>query len=461
MPRSPPPEPFRIKVVEPIRLHPPEARRRLMQDAGYNVFRLRSEDVFIDLLTDSGTSAMSASQWAGLMDGDESYAQCRNYYHLADTIRDVFGFHNFVPTHQGRAAESILFSTICKPGDVVINNMHFDTTRANVEATGAEARNLPTPELFDLESDFAFKGNMDVDQLKKTIKYMGESRIPAIFLTITNNSGGGQPVSMANIKAVSRIARKHDIPIFFDACRFAENAWLIKSRERGYRDKPVVDIVHEMFSYVDGCTMSAKKDGLVNMGGFLAVRDPELFERVSQRLILTEGFPTYGGLAGRDLEGMAIGLREVLDEAYLAYRYNLTKHLADCLEDRGVPIMTPVGCHAVYIDAKRMLPDIPQERFPGQSVTVELYLRGGIRAVEIGSLMFSAPDPATGETHFPELELVRLAIPRRVYTVPQMEYVADVAGEIRDHADELPGYRIVTAPRVLRHFTAELEPVEP
>jgi len=459
MPHTPPPEPFRIKVVEPVNQLPPERRARVMREAGYNVFRLRAEDVFIDLLTDSGTSAMSARQWAGLMEGDEAYAQCRNFYHLADTIRDVFGFEHFVPTHQGRAAESVLFTTICRPGDVVLNNMHFDTTRANVEAAGAEARNLPTPELFDIASDSPFKGNMDVEKLKRTIEYVGESRIPAIFLTITNNSGGGQPVSMANIKSVSEVAKQHRIPMFFDACRFAENAWLIKTRERGYADRPIVDIVHEMFSHVDGCTMSAKKDGLVNMGGFLAVRDPALFERVSQRLILTEGFPTYGGLAGRDLEGMSIGLREVLDEGYLAYRYNHTKYLADCLQERGVPIMTPVGCHAVYIDAKRMLPHIPQDRFPGQSITVELYLRGGIRAVEIGSLMFAAPDPATGEMNFPELELVRLAVPRRVYTVSQLEYVADIAGGIIKDADKLPGYRIVQAPKVLRHFTCELEPV--
>jgi tryptophanase len=459
VPAHTPPEPFRIKVVEPIKLHPPEKRAQLMKESGYNVFRLRAEDVFIDLLTDSGTSAMSAHQWAGLMDGDESYAQCRNFYHLADTIRDVFGFEHFVPSHQGRAAESILFSTICKPGDVVINNMHFDTTRANVEAQGAEARNLPTPELFDLTSDAPFKGNMDVDKLKHTIEYMGASRIPAIFLTITNNSGGGQPVSMANIKRVSKIAHENGIRMFFDACRFAENAWLIKLREKGYHDVPITDVVHEMFSYVDGCTMSAKKDGLVNMGGFLAVRDPKLFELVSQRTILTEGFPTYGGLAGRDLEAMAIGLREVLDESYLRYRYDHTKYLADCLQERGVPIMTPVGPHAVYIDAKRALPHIPQDQFPGQSITVEMYLRGGIRVCEIGSLMFSAPDPATGEMKFPELELVRLAIPRRVYTVSHLEHTADVAGEILEHASELKGYRIVTAPKVLRHFTAELAPV--
>ncbi len=457
MPRTPP-EMFRIKVVEPVKLHPPEVRRELMERAGYNVFRLKADDVFIDLLTDSGTTAMSATQWAGLMEGDESYAQCLNYYHLADTIREVFGFEHFVPTHQGRAAENILFSTICKPGSIVLNNMHFDTTRANVEAQGAEARNLPTPELMDPDSDFPFKGNMDVDKLRHTIEYVGAGHIPAVFLTITNNSGGGQPVSMENIKAVSEVAREHGIPMFFDACRFAENAYFIKLREAGYSDVPVADIVREMFSHVDGFTMSAKKDGLVNIGGFLAVRDPDLFERVAQRLILVEGFPTYGGLAGRDLEAMAIGFREVLDEHYLSYRYHHTKYLADCLQERGVPIMTPVGAHAVYIDARRALPDIPQERFPGQALTVEMYLRGGVRVVEIGSLMFAAPDPATGEMRFPELELVRLALPRRVYTISQLEYVADIAGEIIEHRDEVRGYRIVKAPEVLRHFTADLEP---
>ena len=453
-----PPEMFRIKVVEPIQLHPPEIRRQLIEEAGYNVFRLSAEDVFIDLLTDSGTTAMSASQWGGLMMGDESYAQCRNYFTLADAIRDVFGFEHFVPTHQGRAAENVLFSTICKPGDIVINNMHFDTTRANVEAQGAEARNLPSPELFDLESDHPFKGNMDVEKLKSNIEYASAGHIPAIFVTITNNSGGGQPVSMENIRQVSQIAREQGIPIFFDACRFAENAWFIKLREEGYADKSIAEIVTEMFSYVDGATMSAKKDGMVNIGGFLAVRDPELFERVAQKLILVEGFPSYGGLAGRDLEAMAIGLREVLDENYLSYRYHHTKYLADALQERGVPIMTPAGAHAVYVDAKRALPNIPREEFPGQTFTVEMYLRGGVRVVEIGSLMFAAPDPGTGEMKFPEMELVRLALPRRVYTISQLEHVADTAGEIVEHAEEMGGYRIVQAPRVLRHFTAQLEP---
>ena len=457
MPRTPP-EMFRIKVVEPIMLHPPEVRKAKIKEAGYNVFRLSAEDVFIDLLTDSGTTAMSAAQWGGLMLGDESYAQCRNYFTLADSIRDVFGFEHFVPTHQGRAAENVLFSSICKPGDIVINNMHFDTTRANVEAQGAEARNLPTPALFDLESDEPFKGNMDVDKLRQTVEYVGARHIPAIFITITNNSGGGQPVSMANIHEVSQIAREHNIPIFFDACRFAENAWFIKLREEGYADRSIQEIVTEMFSYVDGATMSAKKDGLVNIGGFLAVRDPELFERVAQKLILVEGFPSYGGLAGRDLEAMAIGLREVLDEHYLSYRYHHTKFLADALQERGVPIMTPAGAHAVYVDAKRALPNISREEFPGQTFTVEMYLRGGVRVVEIGSLMFAAPDPGTGEMKFPEMELVRLALPRRVYTISHLEHVADTAGEIVEHADELFGYRITSAPKVLRHFTAELEP---
>ena len=458
MPRTPP-EMFRIKVVEPIKLHPPEVRRQLIKEAGYNVFRLPAEDVFIDLLTDSGTSAMSATQWSGLMVGDESYAQCKNFFHLSSAIRDVFGFDQFVPTHQGRAAENILFSTICRPGDVVINNMHFDTTRANVEAQGAEARNLPSPELFDLDSDHPFKGNMDVERLGSTIEEIGVDRIPVIFMTITNNSGGGQPVSMDNIRRVSQVAHEHGIPMFFDACRFAENAWFIKLREEGYAGKGIPEIVTEMFSHVDGATMSAKKDGLVNIGGFLAVRDPGLFEKVAQRLILVEGFPTYGGLAGRDLEAMAIGLREVLDEAYLSYRYHHTKFLADALEELGVPIMTPAGSHAVYVDAKRALPHIPREEFPAQSFTVEMYLQGGVRVVELGSLMFAAPDPGTGEMKFPEMELVRFAIPRRVYSVSQLEHVAETARDILDHADELGGYQIVKAPPALRHFTAELAPV--
>ena len=451
MPAHTPPEPFRIKVVEPIKLHPPEKRAQLMKESGYNVFRLRAEDVFIDLLTDSGTSAMSAHQWAGLMDGDESYAQCRNFYHLADTIRDVFGFEHFVPSHQGRAAESILFSTICKPGDVVINNMHFDTTRANVEAQGAEARNLPTPELFDLTSDAPFKGNMDVDKLKHTIEYMGASRIPAIFLTITNNSGGGQPVSMENARAVSAVCRRHGIPLYFDACRFAENAYFIKLREKGYENQTPKQIAQEMFALGNGCTMSAKKDGLANIGGFLCTNDDALAQQEENLLILTEGYPTYGGMAGRDLEAVAVGLEEALEEDYLKYRIASTGYLGRHISAEGVPIVQPPGGHAIYLDARAFLPHIPPASFPGVALGCALYLEGGIRSVEIGTLMFGPH--AT-------MDLVRLAIPRRVYTQSHIDYVVEVILEVWKRRDEIRGLRLTYEAPFLRHFTARLQPVE-
>jgi len=455
------PEPFRIKSVEPITLHPRPVREELMRKAGYNTFRLHSEDVYVDLLTDSGTSAMSQNQWAGLMMGDESYACCRNYYSLKDAIREIFGFKYFVPTHQGRAAENVLFTTVLKPGDVVPNNMHFDTTRANVEANGAEAVDLVNDENYNIHSTHQFKGNMDISKLEALIEEKGKDRIPMIFITITNNSGGGQPVSLQNIMEVSKVARYHGIPFFFDAARFAENAYFIKTREDKYRHWSIRDIVKEMFKYADGCTMSAKKDGLSNMGGFLAINDPEMYEKCEQKLILVEGFPTYGGLAGRDLEVLARGLNEVLEEDYLAYRIGQVADLGESLIAAGVPIVQPVGGHAIYINALEFLPHIPQEEFPAQTLTAELYLAGGIRAVEIGGVMFGKKDPETGMEVFPKLELVRLAIPRRVYTNNHIHYVADTIIDVHRKAKEITkGLRIVKASDRLRHFTIWMDKIE-
>lgn len=454
-----PAEPFRIKVVEPIAMTSENERRRLIEQAGYNIFLLPAASIIIDLLTDSGTSAMSDNQWAGMMLGDESYAGSKNYYHFEDTVRDIFGFKNVIPTHQGRVAENLLFSTILKEGDVVPNNIHFDTTRANVEYHKAIALDCVVDEAMDPDSMLPFKGNMDLRKLQKAIDEYGPERIPMIMLTITNNSGGGQPVSMENIRAVSALARKYHIPFFFDACRFAENCYFIKEREEGYRDKSVKEIARELFSYGDGCTMSAKKDGLVNIGGFLAMNDDTLAQEITNMLILIEGFRTYGGLAGRDLEAIARGLKEVLDEDYLRFRVKQTQYLGEMLIDRGIPIIKPVGGHAVYIDAKHFLPHIPQSEFPGQALVVELYQRAGIRTVEIGSLMFGHKNPETDQDEFPELELVRLAIPRRVYTSMHMQYVADSLGAIYQDRQKIKGYKIVYQPKFLRHFTVRLEPL--
>ncbi len=453
-------EPFKIKSVEPIRMTTRKEREKILKKAGYNLFQINSDDVLIDLLTDSGTSAMSSEQWAGIMRGDEAYACSKSWYHMQETVQDIFGFDHVIPTHQGRAAERILFSILCKKGDVVPNNTHFDTTRANVEFQGAEARDLLKPEALDPANPLPFKGDMDTDALLKTINEVGVDRVPLIMLTITNNSGGGQPVSMANIRSVAAIAHKHKIPFYFDACRFAENAWFIKKREAGYANKTIKEIVHEMFSYADGCTMSAKKDALVNIGGFLCTNDDNLARQESDLLILTEGFPTYGGLAGRDLEAIAIGLKEILNEDYLRYRIASTQYLGRHISDYGVPIVQPPGGHAIYIDAKTMLPHIPVEQYPGQALSIELYLAAGIRTVEIGSVMFARKDPVTGAELPAPMELVRLAIPRRVYTQSHIDYVVESILEVNDTKENIRGVKITEQAPFLRHFTAKFELVK-
>ncbi|MCF7801292.1 MAG: tryptophanase [Candidatus Marinimicrobia bacterium] len=452
-----PPEPFKIKVVEPIGRTTREEREAVLEQAGYNVFNIPADKIYIDLLTDSGTSAMSDNQWAGIMLGDESYAGSRNYYHFEQTVQKIFGFKHVIPTHQGRVAENLLFSTILHKGLVVPNNSHFDTTRANVEFNGAEAVDLVIDEAKDPNKILPFKGNIDLDKLEALIQKTGRENIPLGMLTITNNSGGGQPVSMANIRATAKLLHSYEIPLILDACRFAENAWFIQQREAGYADKTILEIANEMFSYADGCTMSAKKDGLVNIGGFIALNDDQLTQQLTNRLILIEGFPTYGGLAGRDLEAIARGLEEVLDENYLAYRIGQVARMGDRLEEAGVPFLKPTGGHAVYLDAKSFLAHIPQSQFPGIALTVELYLHAGIRAVEIGSLMFAHKDEQTGTIQYPELELVRLAIPRRVYTNSQMEYVAESIIEIYKKRQQLQGFELTYEAPVLRHFTARMQ----
>jgi tyrosine phenol-lyase len=454
-------EPFKIKSVEPIRFTTEQERTEILRTAGYNPFKIRAEDVLIDLLTDSGTSAMSAKQWAGIMDGDESYAGARSFFRFEAVARDLFGFKYIIPTHQGRAAEKILFTLTGGPGKNFANNTHFDTTRANIEFAGSQAFDFLTPVGRDPKAIADFKGDMDLEALERFIRDKGPASIPLIMTTITNNAGGGQPVSMSNIRKTKELAAKYGIPFFIDACRFAENAFFIKKREKGYQSKPVKEIVQEMFSYADGCTMSAKKDALVNMGGFLALNDPDLAQRARNLLVVTEGFPTYGGLAGRDLEAMAQGLVEILDENYLTYRLRSVEYLGEKLVAAGVPILEPPGGHAIYLDAKRFVPHIPAQQFPGQAVVCDLYRRGGIRSVEIGSVMFGKTDKVTGAFIGAALELVRLAIPRRVYTQSHIDYVLECVIESYQHRMELTGYRIVEEAPLLRHFTAVFAPVSP
>ncbi|HSJ23635.1 MAG TPA: tryptophanase [Longimicrobiales bacterium] len=450
-------EPFRIKSVEPIRMTTRAEREQHLDEAGHNVFLLRASDVLIDLLTDSGTSAMSAEQWAAIMRGDEAYAGSQSWYRFEEAVRNQFGFEHVIPTHQGRAAERILFSTVCRRGDVVPNNTHFDTTRANVEATGARPVDLPSPEARDTQAQHPFKGNLDVAALRRLIDEVGVERIPLCMITLTNNSGGGQPASLANIREVSEVCREHGIPFYIDACRFAENAYLIKQREDGYADWSVADIAREIFRHADGCTFSAKKDGLANIGGFLSTNDPALAQQNKDLLILTEGFPTYGGLAGRDLEAIAVGLREVVEEDYLEYRLASVRYLGEHIAQEGVPIVQPPGGHAIYIDAARFLPHVAPRELPGQALVAELYLAGGIRAVEIGTVMFGRPDPETGEETTAPMELVRLAIPRRVYTQSHIDYVVEIICDVWREREKLRGYRFTYQAPTLRHFTARFE----
>ena len=452
-------EPFKIKSVEPIRFTSIEERRTILHEAGYNPFLIHAEDVLIDLLTDSGTAAMSAKQWAGIMDGDESYAGARSFFRFEKVVKDLTGFRSIIPTHQGRAAEKILFSILGAKGKFIPNNTHFDTTRANVEFSGATAVDLPTDEGTRPEVVADFKGNMNVVALERFIKEKGAENIPLCMITVTNNSGGGQPVSMKNIRDTKAVLQKFGIPLFLDACRFAENAFFIKKREKGYADKTPREIAREMFSYADGCTMSAKKDAIVNMGGFLAMNDEQLAVKARNLLIMTEGFPTYGGLAGRDLEAIAQGLDEVLDEHYLTYRLRSVEYLGNKLTDAGVPILQPPGGHAIYIDAKRFLPDIRPEQFPGQAIVCELFLAGGIRSVEIGSVMFGRRDDK-GKFIPPPMELVRLAIPRRVYTQSHIDYVVECVIDVFSRRKQLPGYSLTYEAPQLRHFTARFEPIK-
>jgi tryptophanase len=452
-------EPFRIHTVQAIDLPDAAAREAALERSGYNLFGLHADEVIIDLLTDSGTGAMSSEQWAGMMRGDESYAGSRSFYRFESAVNGITGFEHVIPTHQGRAAEKILFSIAVNEGDVIPNNTHFDTTRANVEYRGAEARDLVVEEGRDPAAVLPFKGNMDIDALRGTIEEAGVARVPLVMMTVTNNSGGGQPVSMANLRAVRDVCHEHGIPMFLDACRFAENAWFIKMREEGYADKTPREIAREMFSLVDGATMSAKKDGMANIGGFLAMNDAKMAQEARNLLILTEGFPTYGGMAGYDLEAVAIGLEEVLDENYLRYRIRSTEYLANKVSNAGVPIVQPPGGHAVYLDAAALLPHIPAYEYPAQALAVELYRRGGVRGVEIGTVMFGRPDPEGGPDEPGAMELVRLAIPRRTYTQSHIDYVGEVVVASATRAESLVGYRIVEQAPWLRHFTARFAPL--
>ncbi len=457
MMRNTQPEPWRVKVVESIRRIDRSTREERLRSAGYNVFGIASEDIYIDLLTDSGTSAMSDAQWGGLMRGDESYAGGRNYYRFEETIRSIFGLPYVIPTHQGRVAENLLFSTVLYPGAIVPNNTHFDTTRANVEANGGVALDFVIAEGKEPRTRHPFKGNMDLVRLEKCL-VENRGKVPLVMLTLTNNSGGGQPVSLENVRGTSEVCRRFGIPLIIDACRFAENTWFIKQREKGQENRGVGEIVREVFSLADGCTMSAKKDGLANIGGFLALRNETWVERLKDKLILIEGFPTYGGLAGRDLEAIAIGLEEVLREDYLAFRVGQVTAFGEALADAGVPVVEPIGGHAVYVDARAFAPHLAPEQYPAEALTIALYSEGGIRAVEIGAVMFGKPDPVRpGRELLPDLDLVRLAVPRRVYTNTHLEYVVEVTARLRAEPGRLRGVRIVHQAPLLRHFTARFE----
>ncbi len=451
-------EPFRIKSVEPLRMTTPAQRRTILDRAGWNLFRIPAEEILIDLLTDSGTGAMSSDQWGGIMRGDESYAGARSWFRFEARVRELTGFAHIIPTHQGRAAERILFSCMGVAGRTVISNTHFDTTRANVEALGGRALDLPIPAAAHPEHEAPFKGDMDLESLGRELA-RPDARVACVILTVTNNTGGGQPVSLANIRGASRLCRQRGVPFYLDACRFAENAYFIKLREEGQGERSVEAIAREMFSLADGATFSAKKDGLANIGGFLASNDDRLARQEQELLILTEGFPTYGGLAGRDLEAIAIGLSEVVQEDYLRYRLASVRYLGEGLLAAGIPIVRPPGGHAVYVDAGAFLPHIPARQLPGQALGCALFQEGGIRGVEIGTLMFGGKDPGTGRARQATLELLRLAIPRRVYTQSHMDYVVEVAGQLARRKDDLRGLRILEEAAHLRHFTARLAPI--
>jgi tyrosine phenol-lyase len=452
---EPPLEPFRTKVVERIPDPSSADREAALKRAGYNLFNLQSEEVRIDLLTDSGTSAMSDRQWAALMVGDESYAGSRNYAHFEETVREITGYPFLLPTHQGRAAENLLLSALCRPGTIVPNNMHFDTTQAHVIRNGGRPVNLAIPEAYDPESRHPFKGNVDLDGLEKLLRREAPGTVPLVLVTITNNTGGGQPVSLANLRDVSRIAHSHRIPLYLDMCRWAENAYFIHLREPGMETTSIKQIGREMFALTDGATMSAKKDGLVNIGGFVATRDSALHDRMRESLLLFEGFPTYGGLARRDLEAIAVGLKEAMELDYLEYRVGQVRYLAELLEQQEVPFLHPPGGHGIYLDVRRFLPHLPADALPGQALAVELYREGGVRTVEVGSIMFGAD---TGNGHEP-LELVRLAIPRRVYSSRQLAFVAEVVARVYARRAEVRGMRMTFRPERLPHFTARFAPV--
>jgi tyrosine phenol-lyase len=452
-------EPFRIKVVEPIRMTSREQRAALIRDAGYNPFRLKAEHILIDLLTDSGTGAMSTRQWAGIMEGDESYAGARSFFRFESAVRGVFGHHHVIPTHQGRASERLLCHAVVRTGHVVPGNTHFDTTRANIEDTGAEARDMVIPEGLDLDLDHPFKGNIDLAALERCLDDLGPERVPFVLITVTNNSGGGQPVSMANLRGAREICDRFGVPLLLDAARFAENAYFIKLREDGYRDKSPLEIAREMFSYTDGALMSMKKDAFGNIGGVISINSDEWAEKIRTALILTEGFPTYGGLAGRDLEALAVGIEEILDEDYLKYRIASTAYVGRHLSDAGVPLLKPYGGHAIYINGRAFCDHLPDEQLPGWALSIGLYEHVGVRACEIGNVMFGTQDPATGKWHWPALDLVRLAIPRRVYTQSHMDYVVEGIAELYQRRREIRGLRFVNRPAVLPHFTATFEQV--